>query len=232
MDFKRFRLRNYLAIPDLASILNLIFGFLAILMFINEDILTGVKFMFISLMFDSIDGWIARKIVREDLNGFGKNIDSLCDVVSFAVAPALMLFFLGKNYNIQYINILICLIIVSCGVLRLARFNVLPNNEELSNKFVGIPIPTTILLISSFYLTGIFNFEIAIVLMFLISLLMVSNFQYPKPTDLRIILLIAVLIILSCFPDIFTIFEINLFAMILFLMILSYMIVTPLKSLL
>lgn len=227
MSLKNYGLRYFIAIPDLFSIMNLIFGFLAILMFINGNLRTGVEFMFISLIFDSIDGWVARKIGREDVYGFGKNIDSLCDIVSFAVAPAIFLLFLGKNFDMQYIIILISLIIIVFGMLRLARYNSIPYDEKLKDKFIGVPIPVTVVLLSSFYLSGIFNFEIAIILMFLLSLLMISSFTYPKITDIRLIIPAFFLMLLSLLVKSV---PINIPALMLFILILLYIFITPVQS--
>jgi CDP-diacylglycerol---serine O-phosphatidyltransferase len=98
-----------------------------------------IGIMFASLM-DALDGRIARLI--KGTSKMGKELDSLGDVISFGVAPALIMYF----WNLQYLEKLgwfICLIYVVCVALRLARFNI-SSNEEPSwkdNFFEGMPSP-------------------------------------------------------------------------------------------
>ena len=98
--------------------------------------------MIVAIMFDSIDGWVARKTNRQDNLGFGKNIDSLSDIVSFGVAPAIFIYScINTTPGIyQTIVIIVSLLIVICGVLRLTRYNVIA--DKLNTKdFIGFPIP-------------------------------------------------------------------------------------------
>ena len=98
-----------------------------------------IAIMFAGLM-DALDGRIARLI--KGTSKMGKELDSLGDVISFGVAPALILYF----WNLQYLDKLgwfVCLIYVVCVALRLARFNV-NTEEEISwkdNFFEGLPSP-------------------------------------------------------------------------------------------
>ena len=98
-----------------------------------------IAIMFAGLM-DALDGRIARLI--KGTSKMGKELDSLGDVISFGVAPALIMYF----WNLQYLDKLgwfVCLIYVVCVALRLARFNV-NIEEEISwkdNFFEGLPSP-------------------------------------------------------------------------------------------
>tara|TARA_S200000501_G_scaffold99624_1_gene93078 strand:+ start:239 stop:1042 length:804 start_codon:yes stop_codon:yes gene_type:complete len=98
-----------------------------------------IAIMFAGLM-DALDGRIARLI--KGTSKMGKELDSLGDVISFGVAPALIMYF----WNLQYLDKLgwfVCLIYVVCVALRLARFNV-NTEEEISwkdNFFEGLPSP-------------------------------------------------------------------------------------------
>ena len=125
--------------------------------------LAVVAILFASLM-DALDGRIARLI--KGTSKMGKELDSLGDVISFGVAPALIMYF----WNLQYLDKLgwfVCLIYVVCVALRLARFNV-SSNEEPSwkdNFFEGVPAPAggiivLMPLIFSFSEFGKFFFEI------------------------------------------------------------------------
>jgi CDP-diacylglycerol---serine O-phosphatidyltransferase len=98
-----------------------------------------IAILFAGLM-DALDGRIARLI--KGTSKMGKELDSLGDVISFGVAPALIMYF----WNLQYLDKLgwfVCLIYVVCVALRLARFNV--NSEEETswkdNFFEGVPSP-------------------------------------------------------------------------------------------
>lgn len=85
MKLKETRIGCFIELPDMISLLNLSFGFLAILMSFNEEITIASIFIIMAAIFDSVDGWIARKLSRNDELNFGKNIDSLSDVVSFGI---------------------------------------------------------------------------------------------------------------------------------------------------
>ena len=85
------KMSSFIAISDIISLLNMSSGFLSIISSINSNFELAAIFMIIAIMFDSVDGWVARKTNRHDDLGFGKNIDSLSDIVSFGVAPAVFL---------------------------------------------------------------------------------------------------------------------------------------------
>ena len=84
-------------------------------------------------MFDSADGWVARKANRQDELGFGKNIDSLSDIISFGVAPAIFIYscinttprHISDNSNTYKVYF-----IVVCGVLRLTQYNVISDKTD------------------------------------------------------------------------------------------------------
>ena len=137
--------------------------------------------MFIAIIFDSIDGWVARKTNRNDTLGFGKNIDSLSDAISFGAAPAVFIYtsINTTSLPLQSLVILVSLLIVVCGVLRLTRYNVIADHVNISG-FIGFPIPGISLIIAAYYLSGLYNPYIALLLSIIVSLLMISNIKYPK----------------------------------------------------
>ena len=92
MEIERTNIQNFIAISDIISLLNMSSGFLSIICSINHNFELSAILMIIAIIFDSIDGWVARKANRDDSLGFGKNIDSLSDIVSFGVAPAVFLY--------------------------------------------------------------------------------------------------------------------------------------------
>jgi CDP-diacylglycerol--serine O-phosphatidyltransferase len=158
-----------------------------------------VWFILFAVICDALDGRVARLGGRESL--FGKEFDSIADVVSFGVAPALMMLFLILSPTEKYpfflqIGWLIAFVYLLCAGVRLARFNVLthpmlPPAEQLkgTKDFLGLPVPAAagmvaslVLVLNSFDLRGL-----AIVLPPLllgIAVLMVSNVPYPSFKDI------------------------------------------------
>lgn len=226
-------IKEHMALADLISLLNASFGFLAIIMVTQGDLALAAKFILIAVIFDSLDGWVARKRKRVDRIGFGKNIDSLSDVISFGVAPGMLLYAASTSYVIPYINILVSLLIVLCGILRLSRFNVLANSGTYlgGDKFVGLPIPSTALILGSFYLSGMFNIGLALIIMAVVSVLMISTVEYPKIRNTTLLLAGSMLIILACLPQNILSVIANLPAKLLFLFTLIYLITVPFMDL-
>ena len=187
--------------------------------------------MIIAIIFDSSDGWVARKTNRQDDLGFGKNIDSLSDIVSFGVAPATFIYScINTTPGIfQAIVIIISLLIVICGVLRLTRYNVIADKLNTSD-FIGFPIPGISFVLATFYLSGLFNPYVALILSVIISLLMISNITYPKFDNIPVIAISAVLILILILPVNIIIFNINIPALILLLFCLYYLIINLIKG--
>jgi CDP-diacylglycerol--serine O-phosphatidyltransferase len=165
----------------------------------------AVWFILFGVICDALDGRVARLGGRESL--FGKEFDSIADIISFGVAPALMMIFLVLTPTVdQYpvflqISWLIGFVYLLCAAVRLARFNVLthpmlPPAEQLegTNDFFGLPVPAAAGMIASLVLV-IVSLEIPMIdsrslallippFMLAIAYLMVSNIQYPSFKDL------------------------------------------------
>lgn len=197
-------------LPNSLTAGNLFFGFLAILRCIQANSSTdpevisshftqAVWFILFAVICDALDGRVARLGGRESL--FGKEFDSIADVISFGVAPALMMLFLILSPTKEYpfflqIGWLIAFVYLLCAGVRLARFNVLthpmlPPAEQLkgTKDFLGLPVPAAagmvaslVLVLNSFDLRGL-----AILLpplLLAIAVLMVSNVPYPSFKDI------------------------------------------------
>ena len=192
-------------LPNLMTAGNLIFGFLAVLKILEGSIqqATGdpnwIHFYFVSIycilaacVFDLLDGRLARLGGKE--SPFGREFDSLADIVSFGVAPALLVFKIVL-YDIPHqIGWLIAGFYLLCGALRLARFNVAAayNLDPGTRNFTGFPIPAAAGLISSITLLIISNYRIdaelsagyggigLAALMVFLSFMMFSKFEYPS----------------------------------------------------
>ena len=202
-------------LPNSLTAGNLFFGFLAILRCVQANYATdplvvsnnykqAVWFILFGVICDALDGRVARLGGRESL--FGKEFDSIADIISFGVAPALMMIFLVLTPTVdQYpvflqISWLIGFVYLLCAAVRLARFNVLthpmlPPAEQLegTSDFLGLPVPAAAGMIASLVLV-ILSLEIptfdsrslALLVppfMLAIAYLMVSNIQYPSFKD-------------------------------------------------
>lgn len=123
-------------IPGALTIGNLLGGYAAILAGAERHFLLATLCIFAAALFDALDGRVARMMGQT--SAMGAELDSLCDAVSFAVAPSMLMFHMGLS-GLGRIGYAVCFLFAACGVLRLARFNTLPADH---NYFVGLPIPT------------------------------------------------------------------------------------------
>jgi CDP-diacylglycerol--serine O-phosphatidyltransferase len=124
------------SIPSLFTIGNLFLGIIAIILVFNEKPDYAAMMVIIAMLLDGVDGRVARALNAQ--SDFGKELDSLSDVISFGVAPAFIMYvvaFQGVNEAAAWI---ITAIFPICGALRLARFNVIAG---VPGYFVGLPIP-------------------------------------------------------------------------------------------
>lgn len=194
-------------LPCLFTAANLFFGFLSIIRCVQarycapSDAMAtayytqAVWFVLLSGICDSLDGRVARLGGKESL--FGKEFDSIADVVSFGVAPALMVFLMILSPTEQFpffrqVGWIIGFLYLLCATVRLARFNVithplLPKSEQEKNNydFLGLPVPAAAGVIVSIVLV-LNEYDLktwAVVLpplMLLIAWLMVSDIYYPS----------------------------------------------------
>ncbi len=145
---------------------------------------------------DAFDGIVARskKNRTEDEKAFGIQIDSLCDAVSFGVAPALLCYFLGMDGTL---GIAILVFFCLCGVIRLAFFNVMEGkrqqNEDGCNKtYRGLPITSSSILLPFTYLLrfllskDLFAMALHFV-MGLMGFLFILDFSVKKPDWLKLL---------------------------------------------
>jgi CDP-diacylglycerol--serine O-phosphatidyltransferase len=137
-------------------------------------------YIVLSLIADGLDGRVAR--LTNTASKFGLEFDSLADIVAFGVAPAMMLFFaIGEGYG--KFGALVSGVFVVFGAIRLARFNV-TTMENDPRYFIGLPIPTAAVVLSSWIMLKVEN-ELSIDWLVLfgalfLAFLMVSNFRYPS----------------------------------------------------
>jgi CDP-diacylglycerol--serine O-phosphatidyltransferase len=175
--------------PSAFTLGNLFFGFWAVVSAFNGNFRWAGWFIVFAGILDMLDGRVAR------LSGtgtrFGAELDSLVDVISFGVAPALLMYFLDFSNAGRFAWIL-CYIYVVAVALRLARFNVLSAGKPPSGWFTGLPSPAAGMTLAVYYPFSQTNWysgslayldfqrEGLVVLMLLLAVLMVSNVKYPK----------------------------------------------------
>ena len=134
-------------VPNLLTLVNLFSGFAAIVYIADGDIKRGALFILIAAVFDMLDGLVARLI--NAASEFGAELDSLCDVVSFGIAPSFMLYTV-YFHNFSEFGILLAALPALTGAARLARFNIQLTSLEDKIYFKGLPIPSAALTIVSF----------------------------------------------------------------------------------
>lgn len=120
-------------IPNLFTFLNLTLGILAIIAIFYDQYGTSAWLIIFAGFLDRMDGQLARILNAE--SDFGKELDSLCDLISFGVAPAILMWHLNLM-GTGAIGIIITLIFALCGAFRLARYNIV----EFDGVYMGVPI--------------------------------------------------------------------------------------------
>jgi CDP-diacylglycerol---serine O-phosphatidyltransferase len=133
-------------LPNIITASSLFLGFLAMKWTIagrlpggkDEDFIMAAYAILGATIADGLDGSVAR--LTRTQSQFGVQLDSLCDLVSFGVAPAILMY----NFTLHQFGRLgfaVCFLFALCGALRLARFNVMASKGKASGNFAGIPIP-------------------------------------------------------------------------------------------
>mgnify|MGYP001178305309 CR=1 FL=1 len=186
----RIRRGAYL-LPSLLTICNILLGFYAIIRGLRGDFANAALFVFVAGVIDGLDGRIARAIGTE--SDFGKEYDSLADVLTFGATPALLTYLWGLREFDHHDAWLIPLFFLVCCATRLARFNVQHKIVD-ARWFVGLPTPAAAGAVCSilFFLPNPSEHRLAyqsLVAFALLAtgLLMVSTFRYRsfKSFDLK-----------------------------------------------
>ncbi len=210
---RRQRVKYIAILPSLITILNGVFGFTAIIFAAkgSEALSADSKIPFftfgsttyfamsgymilVAMIADMLDGRLARRV--QSTSSFGGQLDSLCDIISFGVAPAFLMLNV-LEYEVASIGLaderflqrfiwLSAAAYISCAAIRLARFNVENEEDESAHmSFMGLPTPAAAGVIVSlviFHQETIPTFAIICILPFLalgISILMVGRIRYP-----------------------------------------------------
>lgn len=175
------------SIPSLFTIGNLFLGVMAIILGVQGALQGEPRYMdyaailvILGMLLDGLDGRVARMLNAE--SDFGKELDSLSDIVTFGVAPAIIIYLVVLK-NLGAAGIIITVFFPICGALRLARFSA---NPGIPGFFVGLPITAAGGVLATFALYHeIFHFMFLLIGTLLLSYLMISNIKYPNFKKVR-----------------------------------------------
>ncbi len=200
---RRVDLRKTLfVLPNLITLASIFCGFNAIRIVAGnnvtvDDFYRAAVLLIFAMLFDLMDGRVAR--MTKTQSAFGLQIDSLADIVSFGVAPSLLVY-KWVLYRFPVAGLLTAFLFVACGAIRLARFNVLSSSAsgkptKPSKYIVGLPIPPASgilisLVVANHAVGGALGHERYTVVLFAVtiglSLLMVSNVKFRSFKELKL----------------------------------------------
>ncbi len=179
------KLKNKIyVIPTALTYLNMLFGLTGLLVSMRgdlESIKLGAMLVLLGAFSDKLDGYVARK--TGTTSDFGRELDSLCDLVSFGLAPIII----GWNFGMASFGsgyIIASILFIGCGIFRLARYNV----EDGGSYIIGLPITIAGgVLVFKYIIDVLYRlnnpnmFSENLVLINILSLLMILRFKIKKP---------------------------------------------------
>ncbi|MBU3955329.1 CDP-diacylglycerol--serine O-phosphatidyltransferase [bacterium] len=200
MVIKKFRTGIY--IPSIFTAINIGCGFMSVIFALKEKYSLAAWLIVIGWVMDSLDGYLAR--ATNTGSSFGVEFDSIADMVSFGMAPALLVWiYYLKDFRLGWA---VCLLYVLTVAIRLARYNTSASSDEKSPYFEGLPSPAAAGILSAFVLlTEIYKADspkrsfrflvekaplFANILPFaiiLISFLMLTKLRYPHGSRFKLI---------------------------------------------
>ncbi|MDI6889149.1 MAG: CDP-diacylglycerol--serine O-phosphatidyltransferase [Methanocellales archaeon] len=175
-------------LPDLVTVVNALLGFTAILMVVYGNLSNAAALVVLAVVADGVDGVVAREIEH---SAFGINLDSLADLVSFGVAPAMIGYLLMKEVS-PYVASALSAAYLVCGTLRLARFNV----SAKTDVFLGLPMTACGIWVALLVMARA-HALILIGSFVILPILMVSDIEYSKIRDKRVMIPTGVVFITS-----------------------------------
>ena len=176
-------------LPSLFTTGNVFCGFYSMVAVLNEKYYLAAWAIVIGMIFDGLDGRIAR--LTKTTSAFGEQYDSLADIISFGMAPAFLVYsWVLKPFG--RLGWMAAFLFLLCAALRLARFNV-TKPEVRSQHFIGLPSPAAAVVIASIVIAfeDLFatrmNPFIMVMVVYILAFLMVSNIKFPafKKFDLK-----------------------------------------------
>ncbi|MEO0364305.1 MAG: CDP-diacylglycerol--serine O-phosphatidyltransferase [Pseudomonadota bacterium] len=182
------RIRGVYLLPNLLTTLALFAGFYGIVAAIDGNFDAAGIAIFVAMVFDGADGRVARMTSTQ--TDFGKEYDSLSDMVSFGLAPAVIVYQWGvarlTEYSVAWgrVGWLVAFLFAVAAAMRLARFNALPSKLG-KGWFQGLPSPSAAAIVAAFVwlsaeyeFGGFFGLICAFAVTAIAGILMVSNLRY------------------------------------------------------
>ena len=202
-------------VPSFFTVGNMFCGYYSVISAFNGKMVLAAWMIFAGAFLDAMDGKIAR--FTKSASQFGVEYDSLADVITFGLAPSFLLYSVYAK-NLGVVGILLSFLPLLFGSIRLARFNTQLKGFD-KDFFLGLPIPIAALTLSSFVIFSEYFFNNAgkfpktmIILVFVVSVLMVSTIRYETMPNLnfkgsvkekiKVILIIIGTILIILFPQI------------------------------
>ena len=234
--------RSIFILPSLFTLANMVCGFYSVILAFNQKWLEAGALLSLAGIMDGLDGMVAR--VTKTTSEFGLNFDSIVDVVSFGVCPALIIYLKWLQpavYEHKRFGWMLAFLFLMAGAIRLARFNVgAASADETPKDFRGLPITGAAMLLStslwvySKYLDNIWLLNVIPKLipgtLIVLTYLMVSNIRYPSLKKIKfkqynpfvlLFIVSAFILLLMMFPG-----------FIMFTFALLYVISGPVKKIL
>lgn len=185
---RKFSRRGIVLLPNLFTTAALFAGFYSIVAAVDGNFQNAGAAIFIAMILDGIDGRVAR--LTNTTTAFGKEYDSLSDMVSFGLAPAVVVYQWGvarlTEWNLAWgrVGWLVAFLFAVAAALRLARFNAQASSTS-KRFFVGLPSPSAAALVAAFVwfsseqeLAGLGGLALAFIITATAGVLMVSRFRY------------------------------------------------------
>ena len=202
-------------LPNSITFLSLASGLISIILSTQELIIPAVCCILFSIFLDTLDGYLARKLNTASF--FGKQLDSLADIVNFGVAPILVVWqHLSSGVGVSYWILPVFVVQIFAGAFRLARFNLQAPKKSSQEETLGLTITQSGLMLMLAVLSDITleSYDIPVWIYLLISLfvsfLMVSKLVLPTlsyyaPSRKFLVVYLVLGMILSYFSSIFTV---------------------------
>lgn len=191
-------------LPNIFTFLNGFSGCMALISVVSQNPKMTLIWVLIGVFFDSIDGLAARAL--RATSEIGKQLDSLCDVISFGLVPGFIMYqYLYTHLPYDYVPFsLLGFVVTIAAIFRLARFNITPSSQL---DFQGMPTPAFALFVVGIpFIPWTLDYAIIVSLVALLTLLMVSKWMLPsqkfvngKPTRFAVVFVLIALPVLLWF---------------------------------
>jgi len=209
-----------LSLADIITVMNMVMGFLAILMVFSNQFQLAAAFILLGLLADGLDGIVARRMGNGQM---GEYLESIADMISLSVAPLVLLYktyydVVAQQFSLHLLLGVVLVFSLICSMIRLSSFSLLKEKHF----FIGLPTSVSAVFL---VLTSFLKLDIWYILPFIVilALAMISSIRFPK-TGLKIDLVAAVFIVATILLD--GMYN-NIAPLLLLAALVSYIIIGP-----